>query len=164
MESRLKVLFRYIWTSWNFAYENLSKLARTIEEEQSTNNDIVPSHKTSMLTKLKPKHAINTINQPPDSPDLVTRDFHLFLRLKLCRELEEYFFHWICVVEYINHISCHIFHSVIMKRSIFALLIFNYYFSASRVISSSPHPTPLTDSYHHVDIQSLQPTDQFTGR
>lgn len=46
-------------------------------------DDNVPSHRATIVTEYKAKHSINTIDQPPYSPDLAPSDFFLFPKLKL---------------------------------------------------------------------------------
>lgn len=46
-------------------------------------DDNAPSHRATIINDFKTKHSINTIDQPPYSPDLAPCDFFLFSRLKL---------------------------------------------------------------------------------
>jgi len=46
-------------------------------------DDNAPSHRAHVVTEFKTKNSINTIDQPPYSPDLAPADFFLFPKLKL---------------------------------------------------------------------------------
>nr|APL98288.1 putative DD34D transposase [Bactrocera tryoni] len=46
-------------------------------------DDNAPSHRATIVTEFKAKNAMNTIDQPPYSPDLAPCDFFLFPKLKL---------------------------------------------------------------------------------